>query len=226
MDAPSHVDPRPPSDGPSPGRYRRARARTRAALLDAARQVMADSGVEGTTIADIAARAGVSPGTFYNYFDDVPAVLDALVGDLIGYIDAVLTDVHSLDLPPAERFVMGVDRVLRLPEQDPAWAWCLVRFEPTMARLREALSAHLAMRTSSVGRPSARRHEGVLADVVIGTMVASVQSRLQGRADASANGLVAEALLRALGLPGDDARAAAGVLRRRPPTSSANGAPQ
>jgi AcrR family transcriptional regulator len=207
------VDP-PPSEG---RRYVRARARTRGSLLAAARHVMADSGVEGATIADIAARAGVSPGTFYNYFRDLPAVLDALVDELIGYIDEVLDDVHRQDLGPFERFALIVDRLLRLPEDDPAWAWCLVRFEPTVLRLRDALCERIAMAPPpGRRRPRPSRRDAVNADVLIGTVVTSMLSRLQGRVDSTHNHLVAEALLRALGLSADEAHTATEVLRRPP----------
>jgi AcrR family transcriptional regulator len=47
----------------------RARS-TRAALLDAARTVFADRGYAATRIIDIVAEAGMSVGSFYNYFED------------------------------------------------------------------------------------------------------------------------------------------------------------
>jgi AcrR family transcriptional regulator len=209
-----------PRRSPSAPGYPRARARTRASLLTAARQVLADKGVDGVTIADIAHAAGVSPGTFYNYFADVPAVVDALVDELIGYLDRVLVDVHRLDLRPPERFAMAVDRLLRLPEEDPSWAWCLVRCEMAVSRVREALCARMAMIPStgpSRSRPnragSQARRDVVAFDILIGALGMSMLSRLQGRADTSHNELVVDALLRAWGLPAEEARAAAAVVR-------------
>jgi AcrR family transcriptional regulator len=196
--------------------YPRARARTRATLIEAARQVMAETGVEGASIATIAARAGVSPGTFYNYFPDLPAVLDALVDELLGYVDGVLVDVYQRrDLDHLERFAVAVDALLRLPDQDPAWAWCLVRFEPTVDRLRADLCERIA-RVPPAGRlRRSSQQDVVAADVLLGTLLTSMLSRLQGRADASHNHLVAQALLRAWGLSADEARAAAAVVRGR-----------
>jgi AcrR family transcriptional regulator len=177
---------------------------------------MAESGVEGATIADIAARAGVSPGTFYNYFPDVPAVLDALVDELIGYVDGVLVEVHHrADLDHVERFAVAVDRLLCLPDEDPAWAWCLVRFEPTVHRLREALCERIGRVPPAARGRRSTRHDVVAADVLLGTLLTSMLSRLQGRADASHNHLVVQALLRAWGLSADEARSATGVLRVR-----------
>jgi AcrR family transcriptional regulator len=207
----------PPRAAPAPQGYARARARTRAGLLAAAREVMADKGVEGATIVDIAARAGVSPGTFYNHFGAVPAVLDALVDDLLVHLDEVLDEVTRLDCTPPERFAIGVDRVLRLADEDPVWAWCMVRFEPSVLRLREALGARVTanIRAGAESGDYARHHDPVVnADILIGTLVTSSLSRLHGRADASQNHLVAEALLRALGVPAAEAHLAVDVIRR------------
>ena len=59
----------------------RKAARTRAALLDAARTVFIDKGYSSTSVGDIAAVAGVSLGAFYQYFRDRADVLSALVGE-------------------------------------------------------------------------------------------------------------------------------------------------
>jgi len=53
--------------------------RTRAALLQAAYDLFVSQGFHGTPVSDIAARAGVSLGTFYQYFRDRSDVVAALV---------------------------------------------------------------------------------------------------------------------------------------------------
>ncbi|MBX3161174.1 MAG: TetR/AcrR family transcriptional regulator [Deltaproteobacteria bacterium] len=66
----------------SPRRRRRLRTQVReqvrAAILDAAEELIADRGLEGTALAQIAAKAGVAVGTLYNYFDDRDAMVRAL----------------------------------------------------------------------------------------------------------------------------------------------------
>ena len=59
-------------------RGHKKRSRTRQTLLDAALRVLAESG-EGFSLTEVAARAGVSHGTFYNYFRDREELMDALV---------------------------------------------------------------------------------------------------------------------------------------------------
>jgi AcrR family transcriptional regulator len=56
----------------------RVREATRQALLEAAEQTFAEQGIEGARIEDIAARAGIAVGTFYNYFQDRDDLLAAL----------------------------------------------------------------------------------------------------------------------------------------------------
>ncbi|MBW8754411.1 MAG: TetR/AcrR family transcriptional regulator [Sphingomonadales bacterium] len=49
-----------------------------AGLLDAAAALLVEKGVAATSIEDIAERAGVAKGTFYHYFHDRAAMLEAL----------------------------------------------------------------------------------------------------------------------------------------------------
>jgi AcrR family transcriptional regulator len=52
------------------GRQSRRRARTRARLIQAAREVIAERGYHEITVADITEAADLGKGTFYLYFDD------------------------------------------------------------------------------------------------------------------------------------------------------------
>src|SRR5688500_9022958 len=59
----------------------RKAARTRLALLEAARTVFTEKGYSSTSVGDIATAAGVSLGAFYQYFRDRADVMAALVGE-------------------------------------------------------------------------------------------------------------------------------------------------
>jgi AcrR family transcriptional regulator len=56
----------------------RQRDQRLAGLLDAAAALIVDKGLAATSIEDIAERAGVAKGTFYHYFQDRAAMLEAL----------------------------------------------------------------------------------------------------------------------------------------------------
>ncbi len=78
----------------------RAREAAATALLEAAEEVAAQRGLEATSIAAIAERAGVAVGTLYNYFADRDAIIAALFrlrrGEVIPRIVAAAEQTAAL----------------------------------------------------------------------------------------------------------------------------------
>jgi AcrR family transcriptional regulator len=70
-----------PLDSPRRGRRELAKARNRAAILAAARQVFTEMGYGAASIRDIVRRTTLAPGTFYNYFPDKESIFRTLVED-------------------------------------------------------------------------------------------------------------------------------------------------
>ena len=65
-------------------RFDRRRAQTRRALISAARALLAEEdGVSSVSIQQIADRADVGFGSFYNHFDSKTALFDAAVTDAL-----------------------------------------------------------------------------------------------------------------------------------------------
>eukprot|EP01041_Mallomonas_annulata_P026756 gene26756-48174_t len=60
----------------------------RALVLDAARSVFAEKGVEGASIREIARRAGYTPGAIYSYFDSKEAIYAALLAESLERLNA------------------------------------------------------------------------------------------------------------------------------------------
>src|SRR5271165_4061046 len=87
------------------GRERSARTETR--LLEAALGVFADMGPDAPMIEDFARAAGVSRGTFYNYFESVEELLAAtsewMTRELIESIESALEPLEG----PALRLGIG-----------------------------------------------------------------------------------------------------------------------
>ena len=48
-------------------------------MLDAARTVFAEAGIEGASIREIAKKAGYTPGAIYSYFESKEAIYAALL---------------------------------------------------------------------------------------------------------------------------------------------------
>lgn len=91
----------------------------RALLLDAAVSLFAEQGIAGTTIAEIALRAGVTPAMVHYYFINRDRLLDALVKErLLRILTAVWSPVtESTEAVPMLRGL--VQRILKAVDVNP-----------------------------------------------------------------------------------------------------------
>jgi AcrR family transcriptional regulator len=81
-------------------------ARTRARLLEAAKQVFEDDGFLNARISDIAERAGLSHGSFYHYFESKEQIFHEVANIVDDQLGAPLGDVvlaPSTGLSPFQR---------------------------------------------------------------------------------------------------------------------------
>jgi len=108
---------------------RRQRGRDRvAALLQAGAAMFAERGYEATTMTEVAARAGASIGSLYQFFPGKEALADAL---LAGYGEQVLTGLRAVEAQAAQLAVPAladalIDLLVGLKEERAA---ALVLFE-------------------------------------------------------------------------------------------------
>ena len=99
----------------------------RARLLDAAVRLFAEQGVAGTTVAQIAAPAGVASAMVHYYFKTKDQLLDAVVAEkLVGEFIAFVADAIERDasdpLAQAERLVWRiVEASDAMPWLPPLW---------------------------------------------------------------------------------------------------------
>jgi AcrR family transcriptional regulator len=95
---------------PPPTLRARKKAETWSAIHEAAAALAVRHGVEGTTVEAVAAAAGVSPRTFFNYF---PAKEDAILGMRAPSLDPEMLDGFSLEhdlLGQVSRLLLAVSR--------------------------------------------------------------------------------------------------------------------
>lgn len=78
-----------PTDAPTPGLRERRRRETLRELSDAALDLFEEQGVHGTTVDDIARRAGTSPRTFFRYYATKEAAVLPSTEDTESQITAV-----------------------------------------------------------------------------------------------------------------------------------------
>lgn len=110
-------------------RARRRRQRNKEIVLRAASAVMAEKGIDASTVQEIADRADVSLGTVYNYFESkdklAVAVMERVMERLAQRIKAV-TDTFE---DPAHIYPFGCYNVILTATTDQRWRWLLRRSE-------------------------------------------------------------------------------------------------
>jgi TetR/AcrR family transcriptional repressor of mexJK operon len=92
---------RRPSVAPDGGRRKRGReadprvVRSRAAVVDAARMLFMEQGYAGTTMDDIARRAGLTKRTLYNNYADKETLFRLIVADVITVAEAFARELRA-----------------------------------------------------------------------------------------------------------------------------------
>jgi AcrR family transcriptional regulator len=159
-----------------------AQAATRHRLLDAARELATEGGYEAVGMRNVAARAGVSAPTAYQYFSSKDHLLVDLLVELVGQTTATLSARPRRGLSPVERAVATLRRAVQNVEQAPNLYVALTRafisgsFDVAHARNAMESSARnwieLAVGESAVGDRDAIVQ--ILEDVLFANMVGLV----------------------------------------------------
>lgn len=102
----------------SASRVERKRIRNRDAFVAAARNLFGSKGFDATTIADIAEAADLGFGTFYRYFPDKEAVLEAVFEDGKDELDAALLSTEPAGTAPSVALARLSERFARLIHRD------------------------------------------------------------------------------------------------------------
>jgi AcrR family transcriptional regulator len=191
-------------------RGHKKKARTRQLLLDTALQVLAEHG-EGFSVADLAARAGVSHGTFYNYFTDREQLVQALVPHIVeGFAARSAAEVDDPD--PAARFAIITARALANAVHAPHTVRVALRLEAAQRALLVdgplAYLRHDLVDGHASGRFSEALDDGTF-DVVLGALLLAARRIVEGETSADYRCAVIRRLLLALGVDAADATALA-----------------
>jgi AcrR family transcriptional regulator len=99
-------------------RFERKKARTRDDLLAAATRVLAEKGLHGAKIADIAAAADVGVGTFYLHFATKDALYDALVEDAASRLKATVDEARESVDDPIEKTRVATVALCRFAQEN------------------------------------------------------------------------------------------------------------
>jgi AcrR family transcriptional regulator len=194
---------------PRVGEQRRARMRRR--LVESAMRVFAQKGVGASVIEDVIADAGVSRGTFYNYFasnDDLLAAAKEELGrDLVDVAETRVMQVAggANRLAVGALLFLGVARdcplfgrfMARVGLQATGPGGLIHRYMPTHIQDGVTEGDFLPMPLP------------VALDLIAGAAIAGVERMMRGDAGPDHPAQIVAAILRGLGMaPGDAARIA------------------
>ena len=182
------------------------RARTRAAILDAARQCYAAGPV---TVDAVMQAAGLAKGTFYVHFEDLAALEAELAATLIAELDERLQPARLAAHDPLTRIATAVTILLRSLAAEPSSARLAVRATPNIPGVSQAVYARLRedLATAQKAGRLALSSTNLAARLVTAMGLQAAEDLGRNRIDARAIPDIVRAILRALGCAQDDAAA-------------------
>ncbi len=177
------------------------RARMRSKLVESALLVFAEKGVDASVIEDVIAAAGVSRGTFYNYFrtnaELLVAAIQALGNEVVDLVESRVKAFPS----PAARLLTGLRLYMDTARRYPLFARFIARVGPQAigpdALVYKYIPIHIAEGIAAgefVDAPF-----GVALDMVVSAGLIAVARISAGRADDAYLSAMLLALARSLG---------------------------
>jgi AcrR family transcriptional regulator len=171
--------------------------------------------VDNTRINEITEEADVGFGSFYYHFDSKEAIVEAVLEETLREQSVALERLTDQISDPAEVIAVAHRYFVRLAARDPDWGWLIVRLDvsPKVAIARDL------QRGVKEGRFKIA-NEAVTLSAMGGALSAVMRLVLDKQAPRNADVLLAEGMLRLLGLPPEEARQ---IARRRMPSGSRSG---
>lgn len=162
-----------------PTRSSRRRARSRAALISAAREIMSVKGVDATTIADITEAADLGFGTFYNHFKSKEEIVDVAMADMVEQMGDQIDELIAPIKDPFFAQIVAWHQVVERAIEDPVWGWFVLRSSKTLNMMNEGLMSRF--RRDVKAAVAAGKFKVNDLDVVANLIGAGVLALINGR---------------------------------------------
>ncbi len=114
-------------DKARPNRMSRQRQKTHDRLVNAALTVMAQKGIDATTINDITEAADVGFGSFYNHFSSKEEILAVAIKEMFETIGTQIDATIEAIADPLEALAVAIRLLIGVALQQPQWAKFIVR---------------------------------------------------------------------------------------------------
>lgn len=205
------------TDPATPTRAHRRRTRTRTALIEAARRVFAERGVELATIQEITDAADVAKGSFYNHFASRDEIQRAVAAAALEALGAALDrEVEQRESDPARVIAASLLCTLRTCVRDAALGGFVLR-SGDLLELGDAAIGARGRRDLLRGLETGRFVFGdleTLLTALVGAGQALLRRRLSGELDAQSELHFVALALRMLGLSVEESEAIAAETAR------------
>lgn len=179
------------------------RERTRRQIVAAAIAVMSERGLAPVSVQEIAARAEVTAGTFYNHFRDKADVVEAVAD----WFSTTMLDAAAearLALPTAaERVVDGCRRYVGIARRTPAVALLVLELALSSRAMLKTIGGYVMADVRLGAKQGEFRivSEAAAVDLVCGTIMLAMRVIALRRPPAAYERAVIATVLQGLGLP-------------------------
>jgi AcrR family transcriptional regulator len=154
-----------------------------AAFCAAALDLLAEQGPDGLTIAALCARLGVTKGSFYHHFSDLPGFTDALMAYWAAEHATRLIALSESIADAHERFELLHGIAVSLPHDAEAamraWSWSEARVAAVVHQVDQARLAHLTQAGIEAGLDPERAR--LMATISMGALIGLQQMERPAR---------------------------------------------
>lgn len=196
-----------PGQKPSSSPRETKRDRTRSRLTQAALRLMAERGISGTSVSEIAAEAELANGTFYLYFKDKAEIVAAVCQAVTLAMHNEMSSLRLSLEQGSARVAFGTQQFIEIAVTEPSWGRLLMSAFTEFEAIKDDISRYMRLDVA-LGVEQGCFTEPVdefVIDTLLAILRAGVSARLNdGQADAGARS--AEYHLRVLGMSAADAR--------------------
>ena len=188
-------------------RQQRRREKTRARLINAAKTLMAERGVDAVGLSEITEAADLGAGTFYNYFQSRDDIVEAVAEDAIESLGARLDRLTAEMSDAAEVFAFSLRHLVQQAASDPLWGWFVVRLGVAHPKLIAILGPRAA-RDLRKGVASGRftvPDVDIAKSCVFGALLSTLHRVLSTEVAPHVDEVYARTMLCMVGVPAEEA---------------------
>jgi len=121
-------------------RIERRQQRTRTALMEAARRITAEKGVDGLTIRDLSDEVDIAMGSFYTYFETKDELLTEVVREISLQTADLIDQVNDGTNEPLRIIATAIHTLDSIICADPIVGWFVVRMSDRSGDLTSGMN--------------------------------------------------------------------------------------